>query len=1080
MDETSVGSSSLTIVGYQLCEEIGRGGMGVVYRARDLGFERDVAIKVLGAKVGADSFAAARFRNEARITGQLQHPGIPAAHELGTLADGKPFLAMKLVKGATLQAMLDQRSSHVEDRGKFVAIFEQICQAVGYAHAHHVIHRDLKPSNVMVGKFGEVQIMDWGLAKVLGEGASESAATEGEAGATAEFVSAIETPAGAGADSGTRTGSVLGTPAYMSPEQAGGEIRRLDARSDVFSLGAMLCEILTGQPPYRGQSGNEVRLKAVRGELAEALAALDGCGAEGELVSLAKQCLSLYQLQRPDDGQSVAKEVGLIRTEAERRARQAEIERSEALVREAEGAARRRQLLIAGSVIGLVLVLGIGGTGIGLYQAQASAQAERVAKEKAQNSEKAERKAKEEAKKKQQEATQRQKEAERERARAEDREAEAIEAVKRFGDVVSANAELRNSDSLKGLRNELLKEPLAYFKSLRERLQADKSTELNSLVRLGNVGFDLGRLTNEIGDKQDAFRAYEESLVIRERLAQEHPHVPKYQFDLASSHHNLGALLREIGKREQAQAACERAIEIRERLTHDYPSEPVYQNALARSYANLGAMLSETRQLAAALSANERAKVIFEELVRKNPTAREYQRSLVRCYQNLGMLLEADGKPDEAFAIYEQERGILERLASANPSLSESQNDLVAIHLLIGRFHRSKKKLPEAIAAFNQAKEMQKRLVSEYPTVTKLQADLADNHTNIGILYNDQGRFPEAVTEYKQATAIKERLVRDNSLSVEFRSSLASTLTNLGLVLFEMGESLDALKSWQQAKAIQEHLAQEQPSVAGFQSALGATLNNLAKIHLAERRYAEACDQLREAIRRQKNALASVPRHPMYRQFLKNHLRNLTKAAIGLNAPEIAQEASVGLKELAASDPQFKAIDERLAAIIKGERPSGVPELLALANRTYELQNFVLATQFYEDAFDQDSKVSENRLQQLGYNAACSALLASEGRGEVIAPLDEAMKLRFRGRALSWLKNEVGEWQKKIENETAAGELAFAVKSLRYWQEDPDLASIREKEKLATLPEAERKEWEAFWGKVKEMLEKAQATLKAQ
>src|SRR5262249_1285992 len=136
--------------------------------ARDVALGRDVAVKVLHPRYTPDSAAARRFLHEARITGQLQHPGIPAVHQVGTCPDGRPFLAMKLVKGRTLEALLKDRPDPTADRGRLLAVFEQVCQAVGYAHAHQVLHRDLKPANVMVGAFGEVQVMDWGLAKVLG------------------------------------------------------------------------------------------------------------------------------------------------------------------------------------------------------------------------------------------------------------------------------------------------------------------------------------------------------------------------------------------------------------------------------------------------------------------------------------------------------------------------------------------------------------------------------------------------------------------------------------------------------------------------------------------------------------------------------------------------------------------------------------------------------------------------------------------------------------------------------------------------------------------------------------------------
>jgi serine/threonine protein kinase len=214
--DTTATDNPVSPPGYELREEIGHGGMGVVYRARDMALDRDVAVKLLSQRFLPESLPAQRFLSEARITGQLQHPGIPAVHQVGTLADGRPFLAMKLIKGSTLEAILKQMPDPSADRGRLLAIFEAVCQAVGYAHAHHVIHRDIKPSNVMVGAFGEVQVMDWGLAKVLGENSP----------ATADAMSAEQTRAwmqpGTTPETGfyTEAGSLVGTPAFIPPEQA--------------------------------------------------------------------------------------------------------------------------------------------------------------------------------------------------------------------------------------------------------------------------------------------------------------------------------------------------------------------------------------------------------------------------------------------------------------------------------------------------------------------------------------------------------------------------------------------------------------------------------------------------------------------------------------------------------------------------------------------------------------------------------------------------------------------------------------------------------------------------------------------
>src|SRR5262249_6974738 len=219
--------------------------------------------------------------------GQLQHPGIVPIYELGAFSDRRPYFAMKLVKGRTLSSLLAERPAAAHDLPRYLSIFEAVCQTVAYAHARGVIHRDLKPSNVMVGGFGEVQVMDWGLAKVLGAG---GVVDEERTARRAGIEAGVQTGrSGSDADA-SRAGSVLGTPAYMAPEQARGEVDWLDERSDVFSLGAVLCEILTGLPPYVGRSSGEVLRRAARADLEDAFARLDECGAEPELLALARRC----------------------------------------------------------------------------------------------------------------------------------------------------------------------------------------------------------------------------------------------------------------------------------------------------------------------------------------------------------------------------------------------------------------------------------------------------------------------------------------------------------------------------------------------------------------------------------------------------------------------------------------------------------------------------------------------------------------------------------------------------------------------------------------------------------------------
>ena len=201
-------------------------------------------------------------------------------YELGTFPDRRPYFAMKLVKGRTLAALLAEREDRVRrgspdpafsaaeglhsapvDLHRFLAIFEQICQTMAYVHARGVIHRDLKPPNVMVGSFGEVQVMDWGLAKVMLRG---GIADEAVALQVQESVVMTVRSGSAGSGRESQAGSVLGTPAYMAPEQARGEVERINERADVFGLGAILCEILIGRPPFVGSTREEIRDLAAR------------------------------------------------------------------------------------------------------------------------------------------------------------------------------------------------------------------------------------------------------------------------------------------------------------------------------------------------------------------------------------------------------------------------------------------------------------------------------------------------------------------------------------------------------------------------------------------------------------------------------------------------------------------------------------------------------------------------------------------------------------------------------------------------------------------------------------------------
>lgn len=616
---------------YILGKEIARGGMGEVYRATDTLLDREVAIKVLQAKYPLTSGTALRFHDEARITAQLQHPGIPPVHDLGILPDGRPFLAMKLIKGETLDEMLKNRPNPSHDHGRFVAAFEQIAQALAYAHAHNVIHRDLKPQNVMVGNYGEVQAMDWGLAKILGSHAFSSGDPDSTAAAT-EIQSLRDSE-----ELLTQAGSVLGTPSYMPPEQAIGAIDQIDARSDVFGLGGILAVILTGRPPFLGETGESTRQLAARGRVQDCFARLDACEADPEIVSLCKKCLAPEKADRPADAGFVAKAVATLRIAADERARQAEMESERATMRETEGRKRRRVLAWSAAVVSAVLSAGVA---VAAVLAVRATNAEKATSDQLAKTEEA-------------------------RLEAEANNRRALQAADLMAGQLGTSLK-----PIAGSRSNVVVEALDKARTVYDELVAGPSPPIQALHGKAKLLLECSALYRLTRRTAKAKEAATEAIALYDRLialTSDEETRDKYQRGRGVARHNLAHVLTDQRYSKESVAAFRCSISDFE-AAHTSRFPDFAASTFAASFTIIGNILTSQGDYEGAREAHQAALTIRRSALAQSPSDKGIEGALAISLERYGQLVAEAGDQAEGARLLREARAIQEAQLMAAPS----------------------------------------------------------------------------------------------------------------------------------------------------------------------------------------------------------------------------------------------------------------------------------------------------------------------------------------------------------------------------------------------------------------------------
>jgi serine/threonine-protein kinase len=1032
---------------YQLFDEIARGGMGAVFRGHDVDLGRELAVKVLLRSHMEEPELVRRFVEEAQIGGQLQHPGVVPIYELGALADRRPFFTMKLVRGRTMAELLRARSAPGDDWPRLLSIFESVCQTIAYAHARGVIHRDLKPSNVMVGSFGEVQVMDWGLAKILRLGGTDEGQPIGQ-----------NDPKAAQGVIGSQAGVILGTPGYLAPEQARGEVEAIDERADVFGLGAILCEILTGEPAFTGHSSDELMRKATRDNLDGAFARLDNCGADPELIVLTKGCLAAPREDRPRHAGAVSERITAYLAGVQERFRQAELARAAADARAAEQANRRaladelarqaqaradeehrrRRLTaaLATSLIATIVVL----SGGWAWNARQQQVIERQRQDRARRVAMA-----------LGEARLRRDEAERarddgarwlaaldaahavERLAVDARDEPTRHQITRLVQAVEAAAEAAEAD-------QKLLDSVVDIRSAKADGRDGSASDADYAAAFRQAGYDVDLIGPEAASAWIRSRPAGVAVALAAALDDWAGERRRSRPRVAAAWKRLVETARSADPDptrdrlrvlwSEPESAARR--ELLEKLARDVDPRawrPASLSLLAGALIEAGARDAAVALLYRAQAAHPGDVWINYDLGRAledlHPTRSEaaigfftVARALrPETAHGLAHALETRGRDAEARVIFEDLTRLrpangghwacLGRLLQRGGDLAWSQaaleNAVLRLratidvnpddfhsHVLLGSSLEAQGKLAEAVA--------------EYRAAIRLEPDSSAVHDNLGALLLARSEVAEAIAEFREA--------------IRLQPDFAAPHHNLGLALRGQGEIEDAVAEFREAMRLDGELVGEAP----FE--LGATLRRTG-------RYGEAIDLYRRLRER-------VGDHP------RQHLR-------------VAGE-------LAGAERQA-ALARRLPDILRGDdRPKDAAEGLEFALLAYHARQFGLSAELYAESFRADPKLTEDLSAQFRYMAACSAALAAAGKGSSESPLDESGKARWRQQALDWLRADLAYGMMLAHTCLAARE--FVSLKLRRWNADPELAGIRDEDALDELPEAQRRAWRQFWADV--------------
>jgi len=735
---------------YDLLGEIGRGGMGVVYRARQRSADRIVALKLIRrdqlAMLPRDTQTGLiqRFQQEGQTAAQLDHDNIVTVYEVGEV-DGQPFFSMHLVDGLSVSDVL--RDGPLDNR-RAATYMESVTRAVHEAHAHGILHRDLKPQNVLIdAKSDRALVADFGLAKL----------TEV-------------------ADEMTQAGEVMGTPQYMSPEQAQ-DAASVTVRSDVYSLGATLYHMLTARPPFQAATGMETLRQVIDQDPVPPRQLSHSIDLDLETICL--KCLEKDPSRRYASAEQLADDLSRYLQRQPIKARRTGMwGRAWRLCR------RNPRTAVAATLAVTFLMIALAATTIGYVETTAALETAQA-------------------------------------ARKQDKETARLArgAIDRFFTRVS-EYELLDHPGMQPLRQDLLEDAIDYYQQflarrgddpliqdelamthfrvgritelvespekalpsyerarrMQRQLAAERPADPLRLKALGDTENRIGRALHQMQVLDEALDAYAEAATIRGRLAKAAPEIAEYHRSLANVQMNIGLVERDRGGLEQARRQMNQAQSIRRSLLDTRPTEYKLRRDLAVGHFNLAIVAIYAENDTAANESFEEAAAVFENLADSNSNRLANAYRLATCYRLWADLKSEQGDPTSAIELYDKSGKGMELLAAANPDVAEYQFTLAGLYMNLGLLHSEREELHAALASLEKANTHLDALFLKHPDMPDYGRDLALTLREMGRVHLEAGDRETGLRELNAARTHLKKLVDDFPNNADFQSALAEII----------------------------------------------------------------------------------------------------------------------------------------------------------------------------------------------------------------------------------------------------------------------------------------------------------------